>query len=364
MKKRNFIIIAVVVALGIVTAIVFGNKSKNRTFEQNYHIEDVNAITKIFMSDKLDNSVLLTRADDDTTWVVNEKYPASQGKMDLLLETLNQMRIRQKVNRNAVRNIVKNLSVSSTKVEVYQYVPFINWFGGKLQLFKREKLVATYYVGHETQDNMGTYVFRDGDDEPCIIHIPGFRGFLGPRFEPVPDLWRSHKIVDLPVTDIQSVKVEIPSQPQESFEVRRRNDDGFDMYVQNQLAAAFDTVRVAQLLSSFVNLNFDQFAGVVPKVELDTTFSRDPSFRLSVTDTKGNTRSLCTYVKFTDPDLLLEEGAQDKYADFFDVDRLYAILDTKDTVLIQYFSFDNILQPASFFLGNGTLEKSARKNSK
>ncbi len=364
MKKRNLIIIAVVIVLGIVTAVVFSNKSKNHTFEQDYHIENVNTITKIFMSDKLDNSVLLTRAEDDTTWVVNGKYPASQGKMDLLLETLNQMRIRQKVNRNAVRNIVKNLSVSSTKVEVYQEVPFINWFGGKLQLFKREKLVATYYVGHETQDNMGTYVFREGDDEPCVVHIPGFRGFLGPRFESVPDLWRSHRIVDLPVTDIQSVKVEIPSQPQESFEVRRHNDDGFDFYMQNQMVPAFDTVRVAQLLSSFVNLNFDQFAGVVPKVELDTTFSREPSFRLSVTSTKGETRSLCTYVKFTNPDLLMEEGAKDKYIDFFDVDRLYAILDTKDTVLIQYYVFDDILQPASFFLGKGSLERSTRTTSK
>ena len=35
----------------------------------------------------------------------------------------------------------------------------------------------------------------------------------------------------------------------------------------------------------------------------------------------------------------------------FDMDRLYAVLDQKDTVLIQYFVFDNILKPASFFLG-------------
>ena len=35
----------------------------------------------------------------------------------------------------------------------------------------------------------------------------------------------------------------------------------------------------------------------------------------------------------------------------FDLNRLYAILDNKDTVLIQYYVFDNILQPASFFMG-------------
>jgi hypothetical protein len=31
--------------------------------------------------------------------------------------------------------------------------------------------------------------------------------------------------------------------------------------------------------------------------------------------------------------------------------KVYAIIDDKDTVLIQYFIFDNILQPASYFLG-------------
>ena len=35
----------------------------------------------------------------------------------------------------------------------------------------------------------------------------------------------------------------------------------------------------------------------------------------------------------------------------FDMNRLYAILNQTDTVLIQYFVFDNILQPASYFLG-------------
>jgi hypothetical protein len=35
----------------------------------------------------------------------------------------------------------------------------------------------------------------------------------------------------------------------------------------------------------------------------------------------------------------------------FDLNRLYAILNQRDTVLIQYYVFDNILQPASYFLG-------------
>ena len=348
MKKRNKIVIAIVLVLAVCAFFVVRHGARKSTSDVVYHIEDINSVTKIFMADKLDNKVLLERT-SDSTWIVDGKYPASEGMMDMLLETLNQMRIRQRVNKAAKKNIVDNISVSHTKVEVYQIVPFINWFGGRLQLFKSEKLVTTYYIGHETQDNMGSYVFREGDDEPYIVHIPGFRGYLGPRFEPVPELWRSHRIVNLPVTAIQSVKVEIPNQSQESFEVVR-NGEAFDFYCQGQ-AMQFDTIRLGQLLSSFVNLNFDQFAGVVPKVELDTTFSRQPGFILTVTDTAGNSKNLRTYIKFTDPEAIATMHGNQTIADFFDINRLYAIIDNKDTVLIQYFVFDNILQPASFFLG-------------
>ena len=110
------------------------------------------------------------------------------------------------------------------------------------------------------------------------------------------------------------------------------------------------------MLSSFSNLNFDEYASVVPKVELDTTFSRPPGFVLTITDMDDRVRNLKTYVKFADPELIseIESG---NLSEIFDVNRQYAILDNTDTVLIQYYVFDNILQPASYFVGNTATEK-------
>src|SRR5574344_1122199 len=89
MKKRNIIIVAIVVLLGILTFAVVKVNGRTSTFKQNYHIEDVNSITKIFMSDKFDNQVTLTRVQGDTTWTVDNTYEANQGMMRLFLETLN-----------------------------------------------------------------------------------------------------------------------------------------------------------------------------------------------------------------------------------------------------------------------------------
>lgn len=355
MKKRNLIIIAAVLAVGIVAMVVYLTGSRKATFSQDYHIEDTSSITRIYLADKQDNSVLLTRV-GDSLWMVDNTYEANQPVIDLLLETLHDMRIRQQVNRAAVPTIIKDLAAHAIKVEVYQKKPFINWFGGKLHLFTKERLAVTYYVGRETQDMMASYMFREGDKVPCVIHIPGFRGFLTPRFVTDPLKWRSHCIVDLNVREIQRVELEIPAMPQESFAIVA-NGEGFDMEwpLGQRRAEGFDTARVAQMLASFTWLNFDEFAAIVPNSNADSCINGAPRTILRITDTTGRTRELKSYIKYTNPADLELMGNSSSY-ELFDINRLYAVIDNTDTVLIQYNVFDNIMQPASFFMGgNKTL---------
>lgn len=359
LNKRNLIIILCVAVLAVLALIVVGSKKKDSTFAQNYHIQNVNTITKIYLADKHGNQSLLEKHPEnsaDSLWTINGEAIASQPAVDLLLETLHDMRIRQQVNKAAIPTINKNLAAQSIKTEVYQKVYFINWFKGHFRLFPHEKKTVTYYVGNETQDMMGSYMWREGDKVPYIIHIPGFRGFLTPRFITDPLAWQSHRFVDLDIKHIQSVELEIPGMPEESFAIKR-NGDGFqfELLQSHTIMNGFDTARVAQLLSSFVNLNFDEFAQAVPKAELDTTFSKAPRTILKVTDIENRTRELKTYIKYNNPEDIYKMPDPEMY-DVFDLDRLYAIIDNKDTVLIQYYIFDNILQPASFFLGQGKSE--------
>lgn len=354
MKKKNLIIILTVVVVGIAALVIFLRGSKTATFEQDYHVKDISSVTRIFLSDKQDNNVLLTRIEDaapDSAWLV-DGHLASQPQIDMLLETLNTMRIRQEVNRNAVPNIIKDISANSVKVEVYQKVYFIDWFGGRIHLFPHEKNTVTYFVGRETQDQLASYFYREGDKAPYIIHIPGFRGYLTPRFPTSPWAWRSHRIVALNVKQIERVELEIPTSPEESFAIYRENDGfGMELLANHQRVTTFDTARVAQLLSSFTNLNFDEYASIVPNVKIDsTTFQSTPRAILRITNTEGRTREVKSYLKYNNPDDLTAVQDQDLY-ETFDLNRLYAIIDDVDTVLIQYYAFDNILQPASFFLG-------------
>ena len=67
--------------LAICTFFVVRHGARKSTSDEVYHIEDVSSITKIYMADKLDNKVLLERVADDTTWLVDGQYPASQPKI-------------------------------------------------------------------------------------------------------------------------------------------------------------------------------------------------------------------------------------------------------------------------------------------
>lgn len=360
-KNRYIIILAAVVVIGVVALIVARHGSKDATFDQDFHIEDIDAVSKVFIADKQDQQVLLQREIDsvgDTVWTVDNLYPASKPMISLLLETLHDMRIRQQVNKNAVPQAVKLLSARAVKVEVYQQRYFINWFGGKFRLFLHERLAATYFVGHETQDMMACHMFRKGDKVPYIIHIPGFRGYLTPRFVADPYSWRSHNIVDWDIRELQSVEMDIPASPEESFVVRREGEGFvFELTQNHKVVDGFDTARVAQMLSCFANLNFDEFASRVPNSNMETSFNADPRTILRITNTDGRVREVKTYLKYNNPDDTLAMPDTSMY-DMFDVDRLYAIIDNTDSVLIQYFVFDNILQPASFFLNpSGVADK-------
>lgn len=353
-KKKNLIILLAVILIGLIAFFIAKGGSRDATFDQDFHIEDVNSITKVFMADKQDNNVLLQRVADsthDTMWTVNGSFPANQHMVDLLLETLHDMRIRQQVNKNAVPQTIKLLSARAIKVEVYQRRYFINWFNGKFRLFPHEKLTVTYYVGHETQDMMACHMFRKGDKVPYIIHIPGFRGYLTPRFNTDPYAWRSHNIVHWDIHHLQSVELDIPATPEESFAVRRQGDGFiFELTQNHTIVNTFDTARVAQMLSCFANLNFDEFAALVPNSNMDTSFNSSPRTILHITNTDGVTREVKTYLKYINPDDTLAMPDTGLYQ-MFDLNRLYAIIDNKDSVLIQYYVFDNILQPASYFIG-------------
>lgn len=343
-KTKNTIIL--LTSLLLIAVVVFVLLIKdNSTIEQNYHIEDTETITKVIIDDKDGNHLEILKI-EDSVWSVNNS-PANLKVVDMLLTTLKSMRIREPIAQAARNNIIKQLASSGKTVKIYQEKYGVNL--GFIKLLKKEKLTKTLYVGSETQDNMGTYMMKKGDDNPCIMYIPRLKGYLSTRFSAIEDFWKSHAVFAYKKDEIVSLKVEIPNQQAESFQLTK-NGEGFDFTLlqTGERLSSFDTLKVKALLSSCFELNYESVAKDISKLEQDTIFGQKPTFVITIKDNEGKDNVLRTYSKLYDPTSIAT--SQDDFYNIFDVNRCYALhSNNKDTLIMQFFVLDNLLKPASYY---------------
>jgi high-affinity Fe2+/Pb2+ permease len=342
-KNKNIILITVVLAI---LALILVLRSSKSTIKANFAVEDVSAITKIFMSDKKNNSVTLKKI-DEKNWLLNDKYPARSDGMEIILETISKLQVREPVSKSGRNNVIKWLAAKSVKVEIYEIVYRIDLFK-KIRLFPHEKLTKVYYVGDETQDNLGTFMLIQGSDEPFIVSVPGFRGYVSPQYSALESEWRRRTIFETKIGELKSVRLDYPATPDASFEISRYEKNfSLKLLKTNSFVADFDTLKVIQYLNSFANLGIEAFLDKMDKHAVDTIISKTPIAILTVTDITGKSQKLKAFMKPADI------GSVDDITNkplTVDRDRFYGLInDDKDFALIQYFVFNSVLQPVSIF---------------
>jgi len=345
--KKNIIIIAVLIILMVLSAILFLN-NKSGTFkkkDKDFAVQDTSTVTKIFLADKKNRTVLLERMLDGT-WQLNSAFLARKSGVDLMLETMKNLVAKYPVSKSAHNNIVAQMAAASIKVEVYQEVYRVDLFDW-IKLFKHEKLTKTYYVGGATPDNMGTFMLMEGSDIPFVTQLLGLRGYVATRYSPIEKDWRDHTIFKTKLYDIQSIEMEIPGDPENSYKILN-NEDEIVLYKlsSNQKMPGFDTLKVLNYLTSFADLRYEAYLDEVEPRRQDSIVNSVPAHIITLIDKNGNTNAIKTFLKPND------ELATDIEGNFMisDVDRLYALInDEQDFVLIQYFVFDKVLRPLSFF---------------
>lgn len=298
------------------------------------------------MSDKNNNTVDLTRQENGQ-WMVDHQFPASSANLEVLLTTLHDQAVKEPVSRAAHNTVVKSLAANSVKVEIYQNVFRIDLFG-KIKLFPHSRLTRVFYVGGATQSNRGTYMLMEGSFTPFVIYLPGLRGFVSPRYSPISKYWRDYTIFKKSIPEISEVKVELLETPHESYIIRNNNNTtiSFISLPDQQNIPGFDTLKALNFLSGFRNLNFEALLNDMESRRKDSILSSQPFILITLTDTSGVEKMIKTYHK-------PGSGIEDIYGNIipYDMDRLYALVnDGQDFVLIQYFAFDRVLRPKSFFM--------------
>ncbi len=347
MKKNRYILLLVLLLAFVAVILVLTNSSNTfRRSMSDFAVADTSIVTKIFMTDKNNNSVKLSRKETGS-WVLNDKFTAIKFNIDLMLKTMTDIQVKAPVALAAHNTIIKHLAVNGVKVEIYQMVYRIDFMG--IRMFPHEKLTKVYYIGGATPDNQASYALMEASEEPFVIYLPGLRGFVTPRYSTIERYWRDLTVFKNGIEEISSVKLEVPENPEYSFEVRLAKGrlKSFNSLAGNKPVADLDTLKVLNFLSGFRNVNFEAFLNDMDKRTRDSILSTNPFIVLTLTDTLNKVKAIKIYHK---PNLFGQKDFKGRVLPY-DPDRLYAMInDGKDFVLIQYFAFNKILRPEPYFV--------------
>ena len=347
--KKSIVILSVAGILIIIAVIILvARKSSTFDYKSNqFAVKDTNHITKIFIADNYQNNVLLERQANGE-WKVNKQFIAIQQNINDLLNVISGISIREPVALAARNNVNKWLATGSSKVEIYYKDYRIKIGSFKFWQFENKKV---YYIGNVTQDNLGNYALMEGGKEPFIVNLPGFRGFISPYYSPFESEWKSHNIVKLKISKIKKVQIIDYENPEQSFSIIRDGERTFDIVSNNNIKLpVYDTVKLFDHLSEYRDLNFEFFANDLTKGAKDSILC----FKFKdviITDTKNTQTKISMYYMKNEFDTANYIYNED-FMDIYNRDKFYAVINDKKDELVtcQYFVFDRIIQPLSYYL--------------
>lgn len=211
MKNRTLILLAAFVVLGGLT---FWFLNRNDKTTKNLEVPEMRfkqnpeSVYKIFIADRTGNKTTLERK--ETYWLYNGKYKANPNIMDNLLRIIGGMRMQFIPTKASIPNIVKDLATIGIKVELYD---------------KNNDLLTAYYVGGMTNNEYGTYMIKEGSDQPYVMELPSLQGGLRGLFTLKGDQWRDKSIFSEDSKKINFVSVEYPKQRGNSFKIEKKGED-------------------------------------------------------------------------------------------------------------------------------------------
>ncbi len=298
--------------------------------EGNFAVKE--GITKVVLDNTEKRHIELTL--QNGIWKVNSKHEVREELIKQLLEALTRVSSLTPVPANAHDHVIKELMSRHVKVQVFTG-------GGKPE--------KTYLVGGPTVDNRGTYMLLQMEDgnmatRPHITYIPGYYGYLTPRFEMDAENWRSRLVFNETLNDIEQISVQYPDENNNSFTITRAGTDSFTLQPGDEkfrIAQPYEQKYVKQYLSFYSAVYMEAFDNHYPAK--DSMMETKPYCRLSITKTDGSKKLVRLYrmpLNKRSKAVVDLAGKEINY----DVDRFYASVNDEDFAIVQYYVFGKLLR--------------------
>jgi len=345
-KNSSLILIVILLALIGFSLYIYKSKSKLSTIDgadRNFNYKDTASITKIFIADHDGHKVTLTRG--KTNWIVNNKYNCRRDAILNLMEVIKNVEVKMPVGKAEREAVIKFMATNSFKVEIYS----------------GDELIKQFYLGHETPDSQGSYMLLTDNESgenyknPYVCFIPGFKGYLMPRFIVSENEWRDRLVINFTPPQIREISVfHLNSSLDSSFTIQLENTANFKLKNGRNQELPFDALKMKQYLAYFQNISYEVLITGKTKRLQDSLSLQQPFSTIKLVTDKAEVKTYNFYRKYYDGVNDPEHGVNLK----FDPDHFYMRFDAdKEWALVQYYVFGKLLITPTYFLQKPSVKK-------
>jgi hypothetical protein len=331
MKNRFLFIIAGLLIVAAVVVFMYNRTSTIKKELRDFAVADTALVDRIFMVDKMNQSVLLEREGDE--WKVNGKYTARKDAIYVLLKTIARLDVKSPVPKSMMNTVISQMAARSVKTEVY----------------KNGKRVKTFYVGGPTADHQGTFMMLENSSMPFIMHIPGFFGYLTTRFFVEEIMWRDQSVFRCPFKQLREIQVDYPSEPAKSYRIINEGPNQFTVLNGSQQMKMVDTIKTKEYLGRFAVVNYQTIINNFPEHRADSLDKAKPFAIIELTDILKRKTKLTLWRMPNHDKVMLYDGTVPEY----NLDAVYGRREGDEVFLtVQFFVLDPLLKEPAYFMYN------------
>ena len=338
MKKKNLLILAFVLSLGLLSIYLIkrDDSSSIRTELMDFAVRDTASISKIFLADRNGNSVILKRQNDGS-WIMNDSFPPRPDMKKYLLQAIYSLSVKSRIPKSGYNNVINDLAASAIKCEIY--------------LKNEEKAHKVYYVGGHTADALGTLMMIENSSIPFVIEVPGFNGYLTPRYSPSQAVWLEPIIFRYTTDDIKKIEIRYPGFPQYDFVIEKEMDR-YSLHIlsEQNLRNDVDSVAIDNYLALYQQVFYEVVESRLNDFQKDSLLKTTPLTQIEIESVDNAKAGITIFpMAINENSMAIQDSLGNPLT--YDLDRMYGYLwDKKQWVVIQHYTFDKLFRQGNNFL--------------
>ncbi len=333
MKNKNIGLVIGLVLIGVLgffATNLVRNRGKSDTELLEFSVKDTTSINKITITEP--NGMIISLVKSGDVWGDEAGNCVIQEPIHIMLETFKNIQFKGYVPEKSRKNIVKLMTASHTKVEIFQ----------------NGEWVKTWYVGFSTQDHYGTYMLLETPDDksdlPVIMKVKGLSGIIDPRFFADKRKWKCSNIFNLSLDEIAQVDVKFYDVPSRSFSVLK-NKAHYEVKKNGKRLASLDTSMAIQYLTNYKKIHFELANFELNDKQVDSLKHSKPFGKLRVKEVNGKTTILKMFRMPVLSKTINDFGDSVAY----NPDRFWCELPSGEVVKCQYYVFNPLIMGHIYF---------------